>query len=88
MQLFDDTNISKLMSSQYKVSEWNEDKIQDIIKTFDLSAANIYFYSKSFEGKLDKAEKWYGTKYSIEDISDSLKEASSASKIEGVHMPE
>lgn len=35
---------------------------------------NIYFMSQSFENENNIEEKWYGTKYNVEDISESLKE--------------
>ena len=35
---------------------------------------NIYFMSQSFEKECELEEKWYKTKYKVEEISDQLKE--------------
>lgn len=35
---------------------------------------NIYLMSKSFEAQTDQTEKWYQTKYKVEEISEELKE--------------
>ena len=33
---------------------------------------NIFFRSKSFEGKTDKVEQWYSTKHSVEDFTEEF----------------
>lgn len=83
MPQFNDDNIDQIIRSNYVVEEFDEEKTkqlaQEICKTTNL---NVVIRSKSFEGQTNQTDEWYGTKYSVEDFSEGLKERMTNPKTE------
>lgn len=75
MPQFNDENIDQLVRSKFTADEFDLEKTKEIAADFsNLEKLNIIMRSKSFEGKTDKEDEWFKTKYSIEDLPASLKE--------------
>lgn len=46
-----------------------------MINSLTIQNAQVYLISQEFEGKVDQTEYYFKTKYSVEDFSESLKQA-------------
>lgn len=89
MSLFNDTNIDKIISSQYLHEKFSEEtqKFSEMLTNPD----NCYFLlkSKEFEGKTDQTSKYYFAPYSKssieeENLLDSLKNPKTADGLFGL----
>ena len=62
-----------MIRSRYIVDDFNGDQIQDYVKRLcQTDTLNIFFQSKSFEGKTEQEAEWYATKHSVADFSEEL----------------
>ena len=88
-QLFDESEVSKILESQYLYEKFDKEWIQRNISNISLPGTNVYFYSHhhSEETKLDQEEKWYKTKFSKEKFSEALLEKVENEGTEGMHLP-
>ena len=73
MPQFDEKNIKELIRSKYT----NDDFDLEATKMYaDMLCKpenlNIFVASKSFEGKTDKEDQWFLTKYNINNFSDEM----------------
>ena len=61
-----------ILSGAYRIYDYGPKYIEEIISDFTAENMMIAVTSKTFEGKTDKKEFWYGTDYSIDDLSSDL----------------
>ncbi|KAK7590251.1 hypothetical protein V9T40_001864 [Parthenolecanium corni] len=64
-----------ILSANYIIDEWKPELIVDFLSHLRPDNMKFVVVSKSFEEKADQTEKWYGTKFSVEQIPDELLEA-------------
>ncbi|XP_041476883.1 insulin-degrading enzyme-like isoform X1 [Lytechinus variegatus] len=70
--LLHDYPMDEVLSASYLMPEFKPDVITEILERLTPENIRVAVVSKSFEGKTDKVEKWYGTEYSIRNIEPSL----------------
>lgn len=74
MQTMNLSNISEVLRSRYVIDEFDKEKNQDVINRLcDPSNLQIMLSAKGIE--TDSTEKWYGTKYKVEEVPYKLKES-------------
>jgi len=66
--------IEDVLRLNYLMEDFNSDLIHGVIKSLTPDNMRIYLTSKEVEKDCDKAERWYGTKYSCEPLSREFKE--------------
>lgn len=73
MQLFDESNMGDIISSQYISNEFNKEKCQKIAEMLcDPERLNIFVRSQSFKEAATEKAEWYDTSYLCEDFSAEL----------------
>jgi insulysin len=73
MQLFNEDNIDNVLSSAHLINEFDPKHVDELSNQLhDHSNCNIYLTSKTNEGKTDQKEKWYGTNFAKEPLSESI----------------
>ena len=77
MQLFASEHI---LAGPYRIYEYGPESIEECMEFLVPSNMLLTVTSRSFEGKTDTKEKWYGTDYKLEDIpAESLEKWAAAS---------
>ena len=73
MPHFTDSNIEDIIRFKYEYDKFDKEATIKYAKLLcEPENVNIFLSSKSFEGKTDKEDQWFLTKYSKENISDDL----------------
>jgi len=67
--------LEDVLRLHYMMEEFKPDLIKSTIDNLTYKNMRITLLSKSIEGQCDKQEKWYGTKYTFEPISQDLLDA-------------
>ncbi|WCJ33462.1 Insulin-degrading enzyme-like 2 [Euphorbia peplus] len=69
-------------------SKFTPSTIQMILDQLSPSNVRIFWDSKNFEGQTDRVEPWYGTAYSVENItSQMIEEWMKSAPNESLHLP-
>ncbi|KAM0792238.1 hypothetical protein ACM66B_004933 [Microbotryomycetes sp. NB124-2] len=78
-----------LLSAPYKSTEWNPQVIRDLLETMTPEQCRMMIASQEpIEGRdYDQKEKWYGTEYTIEPLSEKIFKHRPATEFEGLHLP-
>ncbi|XP_065350636.1 insulin-degrading enzyme-like [Cloeon dipterum] len=80
--------IDDVLTVGYLLSEWKPDLINQVMEKLTPDNCRIRIVSKEFESIADQTEKWYGTKYKIEDIpSELIEKWKNAKPIEELKLP-
>ncbi|XP_071947721.1 insulin-degrading enzyme-like [Antedon mediterranea] len=61
-------SFTEVLSADYTMSEYRPDLITMILGLLTPDKARISVVSKSFEGKTENVEKWYGTEYNVKKV--------------------
>ncbi|XP_065350635.1 insulin-degrading enzyme-like [Cloeon dipterum] len=64
--------IDDVLTAEKLLSEWKPELINQAMEKLTPDNCRISIVSKKFESIADQTEKWYGTKYKIEDIPSEL----------------
>ena len=73
MQYLDDSNIAQILRSTHIVDHFDHQKLKDMADLLvDPRKMNIMVRSQSFGEEVNQVEEWYGTRYSVDDISPGL----------------
>ncbi|KAF4791367.1 Insulin-degrading enzyme [Turdus rufiventris] len=62
--------IEEVLAAEYLLEEFRPDLIEMVLDKLRPENVRVAIVSKSFEGKTDRTEEWYGTQYKQEAISD------------------
>ncbi|KFQ81962.1 Insulin-degrading enzyme, partial [Phoenicopterus ruber ruber] len=62
--------IEEVLAAEYLLEEFRPDLIEMVLDKLRPENVRVAIVSKSFEGKTDQTEDWYGTQYKQEAISD------------------
>jgi insulysin len=77
-----------LLSANYYLSKFDPEAIKNLYNYMTPEKMKVAVISKKFEGKCDKTEKWYGTEYSENKLTeDQLNELRSSGLNENFHLP-
>ncbi|XP_065350054.1 insulin-degrading enzyme-like isoform X1 [Cloeon dipterum] len=80
--------VDEVLTSGYLLSEWKPELINQVLENLTPDNCRIGIISKQFEPIADQTEKWYGTKYKIEDIpSELIEKWKNAKPIEELKLP-
>jgi insulysin len=63
------------LSGPYKIYDYDPDKITECLSYLTPENMILMVAAKEFEDSTDQTEKWYGTKYSVQDLDTSLLES-------------
>ncbi|XP_065349184.1 insulin-degrading enzyme-like [Cloeon dipterum] len=81
--------IEDVLTAEYLLSEFNPKLLSELMDMLTPNNCRIFIFSKHFEKNADQTEKWYGTKYKIEDIPTELIENwKNAEPVEELKLPE
>uniref|UniRef100_A0A8C4JBN1 Insulin-degrading enzyme n=1 Tax=Dromaius novaehollandiae TaxID=8790 RepID=A0A8C4JBN1_DRONO len=64
--------IEEVLAAEYLLEEFRPDLIEMVLDKLRPENVRVAIVSKSFEGKTDRTEDWYGTQYKQEAISDEV----------------
>uniref|UniRef100_A0A8C5F1R5 Insulin degrading enzyme n=1 Tax=Gopherus evgoodei TaxID=1825980 RepID=A0A8C5F1R5_9SAUR len=64
--------IEEVLAAEYLLEEFRPDLIEMVLDKLRPENVRVAIVSKSFEGKTDRTEEWYGTQYKQEAISDEV----------------
>ncbi|KAL7990487.1 hypothetical protein Chor_013917, partial [Crotalus horridus] len=64
--------IEEVLAAEYLLEEFRPDLIEMVLDKLKPENVRVAIVSKTFEGKTDKKERWYGTQYKQENISDEV----------------
>uniref|UniRef100_A0A8C9F4L4 Insulin-degrading enzyme n=1 Tax=Pavo cristatus TaxID=9049 RepID=A0A8C9F4L4_PAVCR len=64
--------IEEVLAAEYLLEEFRPDLIEMVLDKLRPENIRVAIVSKSFEGKTDRTEDWYGTQYKQEAISDEV----------------
>lgn len=79
----------EVLSGPYLSTEWRPDLIDMVLSYLKPGNIRVAVVGKKFEPIVDSVEKWYGTKYKLEKISDkTLNLWNNAGRCEALHLPE
>uniref|UniRef100_A0A672HC01 Insulin-degrading enzyme n=1 Tax=Salarias fasciatus TaxID=181472 RepID=A0A672HC01_SALFA len=62
--------LEEVLAAEYLLEDFRPDLIEMVLDKLRPEQVRVAVVSKSFEGKTDKTEEWYGTQYSQEAISE------------------
>nr|XP_043901577.1 insulin-degrading enzyme isoform X4 [Solea senegalensis] len=62
--------LEEVLAAEYLLEDFRPDLIEMVLDKLRPEFVRVAVVSKSFEGKTDKAEEWYGTQYKQEGISE------------------
>ncbi|EPY81998.1 insulin-degrading enzyme isoform 4 [Camelus ferus] len=62
----------EVLTAEYLLEEFRPDLIEMVLDKLRPENVRVAIVSKSFEGKTDRTEEWYGTQYKQEAISDEV----------------
>lgn len=73
MQLFGPENVQDVIATAHLVDEFDPNHVDELSNLlYDHNNCNIYFTTQANKGKTDRKEKWYGTNFSKEKLSEDL----------------
>uniref|UniRef100_A0A7M4F945 Insulin-degrading enzyme n=1 Tax=Crocodylus porosus TaxID=8502 RepID=A0A7M4F945_CROPO len=64
--------IEEVLAAEYLLEEFRPDLIEMVLDKLKPENVRVAIVSKSFEGKTDRTEQWYGTQYKQEAVSDEV----------------
>ncbi|KAJ6668915.1 hypothetical protein lerEdw1_007724 [Lerista edwardsae] len=64
--------IEEVLAAEYLLEEFRPDLIEMVLDKLRPENVRVAIVSKTFEGKTDRTEQWYGTQYKQEAISDEV----------------
>lgn len=67
--MFQDFPITETLSAGYLLEEYRPDLITEVLDLMNPNRMRVAIVGKKFVGQTDSTEKWYGTQYKLEDIS-------------------
>lgn len=76
------------------VGEFKPEVIDEVTRLLTIDNAQVYLFSKDFEGKVDSTEYYFKTNYAIEELQESLKKAYTSGDLSwkessaSIHLPE
>ncbi|XP_073541342.1 insulin-degrading enzyme isoform X2 [Phyllobates terribilis] len=80
--------LEEVLAAEYLLEEFRPDLIQMVLDKLRPENVRVAIVSKSFEGKTDRTEEWYGTQYKLEDIPADVIQKWQKADINGkFHLP-
>ncbi|KAM4032052.1 insulin-degrading enzyme isoform 1-T1 [Anomaloglossus baeobatrachus] len=80
--------LEEVLAAEYLLEEFRPDLIEMVLHNLRPENVRVAIVSKSFEGKTDRTEEWYGTQYKQEDIPADVIEKWQRADINGkFHLP-
>lgn len=70
LSLFQLLPMEDMLTAGYLATEWNPENIKTVFSHFDPDKMRIVLVSKKLEPICDQTEKWYSTKYNVQQISE------------------
>ncbi|KAK2490270.1 hypothetical protein MC885_013819 [Smutsia gigantea] len=64
--------LEEVLTAEYLLEEFRPDLIEMVLDKLRPENVRVAIVSKSFEGKTDRTEEWYGTQYKQEALSDEM----------------
>ncbi len=70
-----DFPIEEVLTGNYITDQWKPEHIDDLLQKLIPSNVRVTIIAQKFKDLATETEKWYGTKYKMEDIpSDTIKQ--------------
>ncbi|KAG8551692.1 hypothetical protein GDO81_004220 [Engystomops pustulosus] len=80
--------LEEVLAAEYLLEEFRPDLIEMVLDKLRPENVRVAIVSKSFEGKTDRTEEWYGTQYKQEDLTADVIEKWQKADINGkFHLP-
>ncbi|XP_069812626.1 insulin-degrading enzyme isoform X2 [Dendropsophus ebraccatus] len=80
--------LEEILAAEYLLEEFRPDLIEMVLDKLQPENVRVAIVSKSFEGKTDRTEEWYGTHYKQEDIpADAIEKWQKADLNGKLHLP-